>query len=205
MSPWGTANGLSMDSFVPSASCAQMASCKILMMMTVCGAWICPCCNSMLMALEWPQSSSWLFLSLMVLAGYVCVAVIHQTLTWSTGSLSRAQMLMQVKAHLKKSLHWKLTLGSWPYTRESNPCQQSDSPMLEPTELHPIPDFGILGPAMWRIASCWWTKLIQCCTGYQTKAWYKKDFKVVTGINLCSIFHSIFVTLTPFSSPLSLF
>ena len=78
-------------------------------------AWIYPCCNSMLIALEWPQSSRWLFLSLMVCAGYAGVAIIHGTLTWTTGSLSCAQILMHVIAHrgvrtLKESLHWKLTL-----------------------------------------------------------------------------------------------
>ena len=69
-----------------------------------------PCCNSMLIALERPQLSNWLFLSLMVRAGYVCVAIIHRTPTWTTGSLSCAQMLMHVIAHggvrtRKESLH----------------------------------------------------------------------------------------------------
>ena len=52
----------------------------------------------------------------MVRAGYLCVAIIHQTLTRTTGSLTCAQMLMHVSAHvgvraLKGSLHRKLTLG----------------------------------------------------------------------------------------------
>ena len=51
----------------------------MMMMMTAYRAWIYPCCNSMLIALGRPQSSSWLFLSLMVRAGYICVAIIHQT------------------------------------------------------------------------------------------------------------------------------
>ena len=56
------------------------------------------------------------FLSLMVPAGYVFVASIHRTLTWTTGSLSCAQMLMHAIAHRdvrtpKESLHWKLILG----------------------------------------------------------------------------------------------
>ena len=56
------------------------------------------------------------FLSLMVRAGYVCVAIIHQTLTWTTGSSSCVQMLIHVIANRgvrtpKESLHWKLTLG----------------------------------------------------------------------------------------------
>ena len=87
-----------------------------MIMVTIYRAWIHPCCNSMLIALEWPQSSSWSFLSLTVRAGYVCVAIIHRTLTWTPGSLSCAQMLMHAIAHRavwtpKESLHWKLTLG----------------------------------------------------------------------------------------------
>ena len=84
--------------------------------MTIYRARIYPCRNSMLIALEQPQSSSWLFLSLMVRAGYVCVAIIHRTLTWIAGTLSCAQMLNNAIAHgsvrtPKESLHWKLTLG----------------------------------------------------------------------------------------------
>ena len=49
-------------------------------------------------------------------AGYVCVAIIHRTLIWTTGPLTCAQMLMHAIAHgvvrtPKESLHWKLTLG----------------------------------------------------------------------------------------------
>ena len=69
-------------------------------------AWIYPCCNSMLIALEWPQSSRWLFLSLMVCAGYAGVAIIHGTLTWITGSLSCAQMLF-MWLHTGVWGHWK--------------------------------------------------------------------------------------------------
>ena len=52
----------------------------------------------------------------LVCAGYVCVTIIHRTLTQSIGSLTCAQMLMQAIAHgvvrtPKESLHWKLTLG----------------------------------------------------------------------------------------------
>ena len=52
----------------------------------------------------------------MVHAWYVCVAIIHETRTWTTGSLRYAQMLMHVIAHgrvltLKEGLHWKLTPG----------------------------------------------------------------------------------------------
>ena len=75
-----------------------------------------PCCNSMLIALERPQISSWLFLLLMVHAGHVCVAIIHWTLTRTKGSLLCPQMFMHVIAHggvqtPKESLHWKLTPG----------------------------------------------------------------------------------------------
>ena len=84
-------------------------------MMTIYRARIYPCRNSMLIALEQPQSSSWLFLSLILRAEYVCAAIIHRTLTWTTGSLSCARMLMQATAHggvrtPKESLHCKLTL-----------------------------------------------------------------------------------------------
>ena len=52
----------------------------------------------------------------MVHAGYVCVAIIHRTLTWTTGSLTCAQMLMYAVAQgvvqaPKESPHSKLTLG----------------------------------------------------------------------------------------------
>ena len=91
-------------------------------------ARIYPCCNSMLIALERPQPSSWLFLPLMVRAGYVCDAIIlrnHRTLTWTTGSLPCPQMLMHATAHggvrtPKKSLHWKLTLGRKSFAAPGN-------------------------------------------------------------------------------------
>ena len=66
---------------------------------TIRRAWIYPCCNGILIALERPQSPSRLFLSLMVRAGYVCIALLHRTLTWTSGSLSCAQMLMHAIAH----------------------------------------------------------------------------------------------------------
>ena len=51
----------------------------------------------------------------MVHAGYVCVAIIHRTLMWTTGSLTCAQMLIHTVAHsgvwtLKEST-LKVTLG----------------------------------------------------------------------------------------------
>ena len=89
---------------------------NLMTMMTSYGAWTHPCCNSMLIALERLQSSSWLFLSFMVRGWHVYVAIIHRTLTGTTGSLSCAQMLLHAIAHggvrtPKWSLHWKLTLG----------------------------------------------------------------------------------------------
>ena len=50
-------------------------------------------------------------------AGCFSVSIIHQTLTWTSGSLICAYMLMHAIAHrgiyghTKESLHWKLTLG----------------------------------------------------------------------------------------------
>ena len=49
-------------------------------------------------------------------AGCFSVSIIHRTLTWTTGSVTCAQMLMPVIAHKGvrtplESLHWKLTLG----------------------------------------------------------------------------------------------
>ena len=47
--------------------------------------------------------------------GCFSVSIIHWTLTWTTGSLTCARMLMHAIAHRVtgtcKSLHWKLTLG----------------------------------------------------------------------------------------------
>ena len=77
-------------------------------------------------------------------AGCFSVSKIHQTLTWTTGSLTCAQMLMHATAHK----------GLWTHVRESAlkvdsgrkiPCctaesnlhQQHDGPMLWPTELNP--------------------------------------------------------------------
>ena len=64
----------------------------------------------------WTTTIIQLFLLLIVRVWYVCVAIIHWTLTWTTGSLSCALMLMHAIAHgcvqtPKKSLYWKLTLG----------------------------------------------------------------------------------------------
>ena len=114
-----------------------------MMMMTICRMWIYPCCNSMLIALEWPQSS-WLFLSLMLCAGYLCVSIIHQTLSWATGSLSCAQMLMHAIAHAGVRTHVRessLKVDSGRKipcrTRESNLRKWRAGPML--CELSYIP------------------------------------------------------------------
>ena len=84
-------------------------------------------------------------------AGCFSVSIIHQTLTWTTGSLTCAQMLMHVIAygvvwtHLRqpslKDDSWRKIL--W-HTRELNLRQQSDGPILQPTELHPHPKLIIL-------------------------------------------------------------
>ena len=58
-------------------------------------------------------------------SGYVWVAIIHRTLTWTAASLSCAQMLMHEIAHRgiwtwKESLHWKLTLGRKSFAAPGN-------------------------------------------------------------------------------------
>ena len=60
------------------------------------------------LSVEWPQSSSWLFSLLMVHAGYVCVAIIHWTLTGTTGSLRRVHDLFCIRIHTGP----KLTVSS---------------------------------------------------------------------------------------------
>ena len=57
-----------------------------------------------------------MILALMVLAGDVCAAIIHRTLTWTTGSLSCAQISKHATAlggvrTPKECLHWESTLG----------------------------------------------------------------------------------------------
>ena len=77
-------------------------------------------------------------------AGCFSISIIHGTLTWITGSLMCAQMLMHVIAHggvltdirestLKVDSGRKIPCR----TGESNLCQQRDGLMLYPTELHP--------------------------------------------------------------------
>ena len=73
----------------------------------------------------------------MVRAGYVSIATIHRTLTWTTGSLSCTQMLMHAIAYggctdteresaLKADTGKKIPCR----TGESNLRQRRDDPML---------------------------------------------------------------------------
>ena len=73
----------------------------------------------------------------MVHTGYVCVAIIHWTLTWTTGSLTCAQMLMYAIAcwgcmdtKREPSLKVVSMKKILCRTRESNMHQRLDSPML---------------------------------------------------------------------------
>ena len=82
----------------------------------------------------------------MMPAGYVCGATIHRTLTWTTGSLLCAQMLMQCDCAwgcADTERESELKVDSWKKiscrTGESKQRQRRDGPMLQPTELHPIP------------------------------------------------------------------
>ena len=81
----------------------------------------------------------------MVRAGYVCLAIIHRTLTWTTGFLTCAQMLMRAIAHgcvrtrvresaLKDDSGQKNPLPHRGFEPASAACR-SDA---LPTELHPI-------------------------------------------------------------------
>ena len=70
-------------------------------------------------------------------AGCFSVSMIHQTLTWTTGSLTCAQMLMHAIAHGGVQTHVResaLKVGSGRKipgsNREWNLCQHSDSLML---------------------------------------------------------------------------
>ena len=145
---WGEegelAHSESKASLLPSVACGSsvgrsLVQMNIMMIMTIHRARIYPRCNSMLITLERPQSSSWIFLSLIVRAGYVCVAIIHRTLTWTTGSLSCAQMLVNacdctrgVYGHRKRESARKVDSGRKIPCRtgESNLRQRRDGPML---------------------------------------------------------------------------
>ena len=68
----------------------------IMMMITIYRAWIYLCRNSMLIVLEWPQSSNWLFLLLTVHAGYVFVAIIHKLWLGLEGLLAHGSECMRL-------------------------------------------------------------------------------------------------------------
>ena len=127
-----------------------------------------PCCNSMFIALQRPQSSNWLFLSLMVRGGYVCVAIIYRTLTWTTGSLSCAQMWMHAISHggaptAKESLHWKLTLGRKSLaTPRNRTAWRSDALTSWTTSLPYVQDI---------FCQTWWTMMK---VTYGRQNWYKQ-------------------------------
>ena len=78
-------------------------------------------------------------------AGCFSVSIVHQTLTWTTGSLTCAQILMHAIAHggMDTERESALTVDSEKKTPccigELNLHQPHDAPMLSPTELHPIP------------------------------------------------------------------
>ena len=78
--------------------------------------------------------------------GCFSVSIIHQSLAWTTGSLTCAQMLMHAIAHKGvktswESLHWKLTLGEKIPCRTGKLklCQWHASPMLYQLSYIPTP------------------------------------------------------------------
>ena len=80
----------------------------------------------------------------MVRAGYVRVAIIHRTLTWTTGSLTCAQISIHAIAHggvrtPKESLHWKLTLGRKSLAAPGNRTFVSGVPVRYSSQLSYIP------------------------------------------------------------------
>ena len=86
-----------------------------------------------------------IILSCMLRAGYVCVAIIHRTLTWTIGSVSCAQILVHTIVHRVTDTERESVLKVHSgkkipcRTGESNLRQRRDGPMLKPTELHPTP------------------------------------------------------------------
>ena len=84
-----------------------------------------------------------------VLAGYVCAAIIHQTLSWTTGSSMRAEMLMHATAHRSvrapKQSALKVDSGKKIpcHTRKSNLHQRHDGPMLYQLSYVPSQIYGI--------------------------------------------------------------
>ena len=78
-------------------------------------------------------------------AGCCSVSIVHRTLTWTTGSLTCAQMLMHAIAHGGVQTHvresaLRVDCGRKIPCRtgESNPRQRRDGPMLYPLSYIPI-------------------------------------------------------------------
>ena len=99
---------------------------------------------------------------------FFCVSVIHRTLTWTTGSLTWAQMLMHATAHggvrtPKESLHWKLTLrGKSPVAPGNRTFVSSVTVRCSTNELHPQPKCVIYSQAQSKASwSRWWAKSTQ--------------------------------------------
>ena len=100
----------------------------------------------LLLSVEQPQSSKWSFLSLMVRAGYVCVAIIHWTLTWTTGCISCADVnacdCTQGCADTERESTLKVDSGKKSLAMQRKRTCISGMMVqcsLEPTKLHPIP------------------------------------------------------------------
>ena len=78
-------------------------------------------------------------------AGCFSVSIIHRTLTWTSGPLTRAQVLMDAIAHggvrtPQESLHWKLTREKNPLPhRGIEPASAACRSNTLSTELHPRP------------------------------------------------------------------
>ena len=85
--------------------------------------------------------------NLLCMLGVFSVSVIHQTLTWTTGSLTCTQMLMHAIAHGGgdirtpwESLHWKLTVGEKsPAAPGNRTCVGGVAVQCSTNELHPQP------------------------------------------------------------------
>ena len=74
----------------------------------------------LLFSVERPQLSSWLFLSLTVHAGYVCVVIIHQTLIYGLQKLYSAHRCQCIQLHTGLYGHRKrVCTESWLW--EENP------------------------------------------------------------------------------------
>ena len=105
-------------------------------------------------------------------AGCFSVSIIHQTLTWTRGSLTCTQMLMHVIAHEGVQTHERdssLKVDSGRKipcrTGESNLPQWCDGLMLEPTELHPTTkDYRAECPCSLDELACDVLQLLCACT-----------------------------------------